>query len=70
MSVTVVILYSLRNDHAENTASIAETCLLNHCIVTVAARTPQKASHVIATSLVYWRADCCLAMSYKQSSYC
>jgi hypothetical protein len=63
-------LYSIRTDHPENTASIIETCLPNHCIATVAARTPKKASHVIAISPVHWRADCCLPTSYKHSSYC
>jgi hypothetical protein len=26
--------------------------------------------HVIPTQLVHWRTDCCLATSYKHSSYC
>jgi hypothetical protein len=30
----------------------------------------QKTSYVIAISPVHWRADCCLAMNYKYSSYC
>jgi hypothetical protein len=34
------------------------------------AQTTQKTSHVIAISPVYWRTDCCLATSYKQSFYC
>jgi hypothetical protein len=29
-----------------------------------------KTSHVIAISPVHWRADCCLATSYKHWSYC
>jgi hypothetical protein len=33
-------LYSLPNDHTENTAPIVETCAPNYCIATVAARTP------------------------------
>jgi hypothetical protein len=56
-------------DHAENTAPIVETCLLSHCIATVAARTPQKVSHVIAISPAHWRADSCLATNYKHSFY-
>jgi hypothetical protein len=31
--------------------------------------TTEKTSHVIVTSPVHWRADCCLATSYKNSSY-
>jgi hypothetical protein len=34
------------------------------------AQTTQKTSHVIAISPVHWRAGCCLATSYKPSSYC
>jgi hypothetical protein len=34
------------------------------------ARTTQETNHMIAISPVYWRADCCLATSYKHSSYC
>jgi hypothetical protein len=34
------------------------------------AQTTQKTSHVIAISPVHWRAECCLATSYKHSSYC
>jgi hypothetical protein len=30
----------------------------------------KETSHVIAISPVHWRADCCLATSYRQSSYC
>jgi hypothetical protein len=34
------------------------------------AQTTLKISHVIATSPVHWRTDCCLATSYTHSSYC
>jgi hypothetical protein len=33
-------------------------------------QTTQKTSHVITISSAHWRADCCLATSYKHSSYC
>jgi hypothetical protein len=33
-------------------------------------QTTFKRSHVIAISPVHWRANCCLATSYKHSSYC
>jgi hypothetical protein len=66
-----ISLYSLRTDHAANTAPIVvEACLPRRYIATVAERTTYKASHMIAISSVHWRADCCLATSYKHLSYC
>jgi hypothetical protein len=35
-----------------------------------ASQTTHKTSHVITISPVHWLADCCLATSYKHSSYC
>jgi hypothetical protein len=40
------------------------------CIARVAARTRQKSSHMITILPTYWRADCCLATTYRRSSYC
>jgi hypothetical protein len=51
--------YSLGTDHAQKTQF--------YCCV---AQATQKTSHVIAISLVHWRCDCCLATSYKHTSYC
>jgi hypothetical protein len=34
------------------------------------APTTLKTSHMVAIPPVHWRADCCLATSYKHSSYC
>jgi hypothetical protein len=38
-NISKVALYSLRATRTENSASIVETCLPNHCIATVAALT-------------------------------
>jgi hypothetical protein len=54
-----ILSYPLGTDHAQKTQF--------HCCV---AQTTQKTSHVISISPVHWRADCCLATSYKRSSYC
>jgi hypothetical protein len=54
-----ILSYPLGTDHAQKTQF--------YCCV---AQTTQKTSHVIIISPVHWRADCCLAMSYKHSSYC
>jgi hypothetical protein len=54
-----ILSYSLGTDHAQKTQF--------YCCV---AQTTQKTSHVIIIPPVHWRADCCLAMSYKHSSYC
>jgi hypothetical protein len=44
-------------DHAQETQF--------SCLVPAA----QKTSHVVPTQRIHWRADCCLATSYKHSSY-
>jgi hypothetical protein len=54
-----ILSYPLGMDHAQKTQF--------YCYV---AQTTQETSHVIAISPVHWGADCCLATSYKHSSYC
>jgi hypothetical protein len=49
----------LGTDHAQKTQ-------FYFCVV----HTTQKTSHMITISPVHWHADCCLATSYKHSSYC
>jgi hypothetical protein len=58
-SRSCILSYPLGTDHAQKTQ-------FYYC----AAQTTQKTSHIITISPVHWRADCCLAMSYKHSSYC
>jgi hypothetical protein len=53
-----VVLYSFRTDHAQKTQF--------YCCV---APTAQKTAHEVPTQRVHWRVDCCLATSYKHSSY-
>jgi hypothetical protein len=53
-----VFPYPLGTDHAQKTQF--------YCCV---EQTTQKASNVITISPVYWRSDCCLATTYKHSSY-
>jgi hypothetical protein len=55
-----ILWYPLGTDHGQKTQSL-------YCRM---AQTTLKTSHVIASSPPHWRADCCLAMSYKHSSYC
>jgi hypothetical protein len=57
-SLSRIISYPFGTDHAQKTQF--------YCCVT---QTTQKTSHLIAISPVHWRADCCLATSYKHSSY-
>jgi hypothetical protein len=54
-----ILSYLIGMNHAQETHF--------YCCV---AQTTQKTSHVIAISPVHCRADCCLATSYKYSSYC
>jgi hypothetical protein len=58
LSASGLVLYSHDTHNAENT------------VLFWVAQTTQKTSHVIAISPVYWRADCCLATTYKHSSHC
>jgi hypothetical protein len=53
-------LCSLRTDHAQETRPL---------LLRSADRTGNT-THVVTTQRVYWRADDCLATSYKHSSYC
>jgi hypothetical protein len=53
------VLLDLRNSSTQNTP--------HYCCMEL---TTLKASHVIATSPVHWRADCWVATSYKYSSSC
>jgi hypothetical protein len=52
-------LYSRGTDNAENIVLLLR-----------GADHTENKSHVIVTQLVHWRADCCLATSYKYSSHC
>jgi hypothetical protein len=54
-----ILLYPLGTDHTQKTQF--------YCCV---AQTTQKTSLMITISPVHWHADCCLATSYKHSSYC
>jgi hypothetical protein len=54
------ILYPLGTDHAQKTQPL-------YCCI---GQNTLKKSHVIAISPVHWRADCCLSMRYKHTSYC
>jgi hypothetical protein len=54
-----ILPYPLGTDHAQKTQF--------YCCV---AQTTQKRNHVIIISPAHWLADCCLATSYKHSSYC
>jgi hypothetical protein len=58
-SYSRILAYPLGTDHAQKTQF--------YCCV---AQTTQKTSDMIAISPVHWRTDCCLATSYKHSSYC
>jgi hypothetical protein len=55
-----ILSYPLGTDHAQKTQPL-------YCSV---AQTTHQISRVITISPVHWRADCCLATSYKRSSYC
>jgi hypothetical protein len=71
-----VLPLELRNSSEVNSHSSILSCPLGtdhaqktkfyYCV----AQTTQKTSHVINISPVHWRADYCLATSYKYSSYC
>jgi hypothetical protein len=55
-----ILSYPLGTGHTQKTQPL-------YCCM---AQTTLKTSHMIAISPVHWRADCCLATSYKHSSYC
>jgi hypothetical protein len=57
LAASGLVLYSRGTDNAENTVLLLRSA--DHIT-----------SHVIAISPVHWHADCCLATSYKHSSYC
>jgi hypothetical protein len=55
-----ILSYPLGTDHAQKTQPLC--CCM--------AQTTLKTNHVIAISPVHWRAECCLATSYKHLPYC
>jgi hypothetical protein len=58
LAASGLVLYSRGTDDAENTVLLLRS-----------ADYIENRNHVIAISSVHWRADCCLATSYKHSSY-
>jgi hypothetical protein len=58
------------NDLAEDRDLLLYTCLQFYCLALCMARTTLKTSYVITVLPVHCCADCCLATSYKYSSYC